>query len=167
MHLLVGGQEAGALAAAGARLERARADGRVTLREGFLEMADAAKLFAAADTVALPYTVASQSGVLLLAYGFCRPVIVYPSGGLVEAVVDGETGWICARADVDALVDALSDSVAAGRAECRRRGVRGNRLAHERYSWPAVAASTGDLYQEVLAANAQQSLLGCARVRYR
>ena len=57
-----------------------------------------AELFAATDTVALPYRAASQSGVLLLAYGFARPVIVYPVGGLLEAVIDGETGWICARA---------------------------------------------------------------------
>ena len=47
----------------------------MTVREGFLEMAQAAQLFAAADTVVLPYHGASQSGVLLLAYGFHRPVI--------------------------------------------------------------------------------------------
>ena len=107
LHLLVGGQEEGALAAARAQLATRALAGRVTVREGFLEMAEAAKLFAATDTVALPYAVASQSGVLLLAYGFRRPVVVYPVGGLVEAVIDGETGWICARADVDALVGAL------------------------------------------------------------
>ena len=59
-------------------------------------MSEAAELFAASDTVALPYPVASQSGVLLLAYGFHRPVVVYPVGGMAEAVIDGETGWVCA-----------------------------------------------------------------------
>ena len=68
-------------------------------------MTQAAQLFAAADAVVLPYEVASQSGVLLLAYGFQRPVVVYPVGGLLEAVIDGETGWICARSDVEALRD--------------------------------------------------------------
>ena len=153
LHLLIGGQEAGALAVAAAQLSRAELAGRVTVREGFLEMADVAQLFAAADTVALPYSVASQSGVLLLAYGFRRPVIVYPVGGLVEAVVDGETGWICARPDVDALVDALNASVIAGPAECHRRGEAGNRLAEERFAWPATAARTGEIYREVLASN--------------
>ena len=51
------------------------------MREGYLEMEEAAQLFAATDTVALPYAVASQSGVLLLAYGFSRPVVIYPSAG--------------------------------------------------------------------------------------
>jgi glycosyltransferase involved in cell wall biosynthesis len=150
LQLLIAGQEKGALAAAADRLGSAELAGRVTVREGFLDMADTAQLFAATDSVVLPYKVASQSGVLLLAYGFHRPVIVYPVGGLVEAVVDGETGWICARADVDALVDALSDCVAAGWAECRRRGEAGNRLSEKRYAWPAIAARTAELYHEVL-----------------
>ncbi len=151
LQLLVGGQEEGALAAARAQLESPALAGRVTVREGYLDMREAAQLFAATDTVALPYAVASQSGVLLLAYGFHRPVVVHPVGGLVEAVIDGETGWICSRPDVDGLVAALAASVDAGWPECRRRGEAGATLAEERFAWPAIARRTGDLYREVLA----------------
>jgi glycosyltransferase involved in cell wall biosynthesis len=150
LQLLIGGQEEGALAAARAQLESEALAGRVTIREGFLEMHDAAELFAATDTVVLPYHRASQSGVLLLAYGFHRPVVVYPVGGLVEAVLDGETGWICAPPDVDGLVDALVASVDAGWLECRRRGEAGARFAEERFAWPAIARRTSELYEEVL-----------------
>ena len=94
---------------------------------------------------------APQNGVLLLAYGFRRPVIVYPAGGLPEAVIDGETGWICARGDVDALADALNNSVVVGRAECHRRGEAGHRLADERYGWDTISARTGEVYDSVLA----------------
>jgi glycosyltransferase involved in cell wall biosynthesis len=151
LHLIVGGEDAGALDELGDRLRSPELAGRVTLREGFLEMSEAAELFAATDTVALPYEAASQSGVLLLAYGFHRPVVVYPVGGLPEAVIEGETGWICARPDVDALVDALSSSIQAGAQECLRRGERGAQLADERYSWEAIAKLTAALYEEVLA----------------
>jgi len=151
LHLLVGGQDAGALAAVATQLESPELAGRVTVREGYLDMHEAAQLFAAADTVALPYRAASQSGVLLLAYGFSRPVIVYPVGGLGESVIDGKTGWICERADVDALVDALAASIAAGPQECLRRGEQGARLADERFAWPAIAHRTAELYQQVLA----------------
>jgi glycosyltransferase involved in cell wall biosynthesis len=150
LHLLIGGQEAGALAEHAEALERLTAAGRVTLREGFLDMAEAARLFAASDTVALPYQVASQSGVLLLAYGFSRPVIAYPVGGMAEAVIDGETGWVCERADAEALTVALVASVEAGPQECARRGEAGSRLSEERYSWAAIAARTEALYEEVL-----------------
>jgi glycosyltransferase involved in cell wall biosynthesis len=151
LQLLVAGKEEGALAAARAQLADPALAARVTVREGFLSMPEAAKLFAATDTVVLPYALASQSGVLLLAYGFRRPVVVYPVGGLVEAVLDGETGWVCARADPDALTDALADSAAAGWAECRRRGDAGASFAQERYAWPAIAARTGEVYRRALA----------------
>jgi glycosyltransferase involved in cell wall biosynthesis len=151
LNLLIGGQDLGALAEISEELERPELAGRVIVREGFLDMSEAAQLFAAADTVALPYQAASQSGVLLLAYGFHRPVIVYPVGGLVEAVIDGETGWICSRPDVESLVEALADSIAAGRSECLRRGEQGAKLADERFSWPAIARRTDELYGEVLA----------------
>jgi glycosyltransferase involved in cell wall biosynthesis len=148
LHLLIGGQDIGGLAEVSQRLQTLA--GRVTVREGFLDMSQAAELFAAADTVALPYRAASQSGVLLLAYGFARPVIIYPVGGMVEAVIDGETGWICAQPDVDSLVAALADSVRVGAQECLRRGERGSALANERYSWSVIARRTGALYAEVI-----------------
>jgi glycosyltransferase involved in cell wall biosynthesis len=151
LHLLVGGEEDGALAATRDQLADPALAGRVTVREGYLEMREAATLFAATDTVALPYPVASQSGVLLLAYGFHRPVVAYPVGGLVEAVIDGETGWLCARADVEALVGALGAAIGAGWPECRRRGEAGAELAEQRFGWPAIARRTGELYRDVLA----------------
>ncbi len=111
----------------------------------------AAQIFAAADTVVLPYRRSSQSGVLLLAYGFERPVVVYPVEGLVEGVVDGETGWVCPRADPAALAETLGEVVGAGWEECRHRGAAGARLAEERYSWAAIARRTDDLYRRVSA----------------
>jgi glycosyltransferase involved in cell wall biosynthesis len=150
LHLLIGGHDDGALTAVSPQLQSAELAGRVTVREGFLEMSEAAQLFAATDTVVLPYRLASQSGVLLLAYGFHRPVVVYPVGGLPEAVIDGETGWICQRADVDALVDALAAGIDGGWAECLRRGDAGARFADEHFSWSAIARRTGELYEQVL-----------------
>jgi glycosyltransferase involved in cell wall biosynthesis len=151
LHLLIGGQDLGGLAGVRAELDDPELTGRVTLREGFLDMREAAEMFAAADTVALPYRTSSQSGVLLLAYGFGRPVVIYPRGGMVEAVIDGETGWICSAADPQALTQALLASIEAGSAECLRRGERGRALAHERYAWPTVARRTAELYDEVIA----------------
>jgi D-inositol-3-phosphate glycosyltransferase len=154
LHLLVAGKDLGALTAAREQLQSPELAGRVIVREGFLDMSEAAQLFAAADTVVLPYKFASQSGVLLLAYGFRRPVIVYPVDGLLESVLDGETGWVCARPDPGALADALAASAAAGWPECRRRGEAGAVLAQARFAWPVIARRTGELYGEVLAERA-------------
>jgi glycosyltransferase involved in cell wall biosynthesis len=158
LHLLIGGQDLGALKEHLGELRAPEVAERVRIREGFLQMAEAATLFAATDTVALPYRVASQSGVLLLAYGFHRPVIVYPVGGLEEAVIDGETGWVCAAPEPSALVAALEDAVRVGSEECLRRGEAGARMADERYSWSAVAKLTSDLYMEILGSEGPQGL---------
>lgn len=137
---VVAGEDIGGLRAAGPLPARA------IVEEGFLPMPAVARLFAAADVAVIPYRVASQSGVLLLAYGFARPAIAYPVGGLVEAVIDGETGWLCAEPTPAALADALREAALAGRAECARRGAAGRRLAEERYSWPAIARATIAVY---------------------
>ncbi len=145
------GEEKGALASAAALLADRRLSGRVTVREGFLPIEQAPAVFAAADVVALPYRQASASGVLMLAYGYGRPVIVYPVGGLPEYVTDGETGWLCARADPGALAQALVTARDGGPAEWRRRGENALRLAEERYSFDAVGRETAALYERLLA----------------
>jgi D-inositol-3-phosphate glycosyltransferase len=144
--VILAGEELGALEESADLLSDPALATRVVVRQGFQTLQDAASLFAAADAAALPYKVASQSGVLLLSYAFARPVVVYPVGGLPDAVVDGETGWVCAGRDPDALAATLRDVAAAGPDECLRRGEAGARLAQERYAWPVIAKRTIEVY---------------------
>jgi glycosyltransferase involved in cell wall biosynthesis len=148
-HVLICGEERGGLAAAQQLLADPALAGRVTVREGFQDDVGLARALAAADVVALPYATAGASGVLLLAYGAGRPVVAYPVGGLVEAVLDGETGWLCARPDPAALAATLEVIVAAGREECGRRGAAGERFARQRFSWAPIAEATGAVYERV------------------
>jgi glycosyltransferase involved in cell wall biosynthesis len=150
LHVIIAGEDLGAPAAEATLLAAPELAGRVHLRAEFIPMADAAGLFAAADAVVLPYPRASQSGVLLLAYGFARAVVAYPVGGLAEAVEDGETGWLCARPDPEALAGALRAVVAAGPRECARRGAAGRRLAETRFAWDAIAQRTREVYADAL-----------------
>lgn len=145
-QVLVAGKEDGALRAERDTLMRPDLAGRVTVREGFHEIEAVAEFFAAADVVALPYRQVSQSGVLHLAYGFSRPVIAYPVGGLTEAVIDGETGWLCAEPTPSALAAALREADAAGQDELRRRGEAGRRWSTETLDWSAIAAATEAVY---------------------
>ena len=103
-----------------------------------------------ADLVALPYQQVSQSGVLHLAYGFSRPVVAYPVGGLTETVIDGETGWLCAQPTPSALATALQQADSAGREELRRRGEAGRRWATEALDWSGIAAATEAIYLSVM-----------------
>jgi glycosyltransferase involved in cell wall biosynthesis len=154
VHAVVAGEERGGLAAASDLLSDPALTGRVTVVEGFAEPSDMARLFAAADVGVLPYREASQSGVLLMAWGFARPVVAYPVGGLAELIEDGATGWLTARADPDALAGTLREVVAAGREECARRGAAGDHFALERCSWREAARSTEAVYEAISARTA-------------
>jgi glycosyltransferase involved in cell wall biosynthesis len=56
--------------------------------------AEVPDIFQAADIVMIPYSSASQSGVIALAATFGCPVIATRVGGLTEQIRDGETGML-------------------------------------------------------------------------
>lgn len=148
-HGLVAGEDDGALSLVEAQLRDPRLAGRVIVEEGFHELDAVGRYFAAADLVVLPYAKASQSGVLHLAYGFGLPVIAYPVGGIPEAVLDGETGWICEEPNAAALAAALRASSEQGQQEMRRRGRAAQTWARQAFGWDAIAVATLKVYEDV------------------
>jgi glycosyltransferase involved in cell wall biosynthesis len=67
---------------------------KVKVINQFVPNEDVAKYYQAADLVILPYRSATQSGILNVAYGFNKPVIVTDVGGLAEFVEEGKTGFV-------------------------------------------------------------------------
>jgi glycosyltransferase involved in cell wall biosynthesis len=83
-----------------------------------------------------------------MAYG--RPVVAGAVGGLLDLVVDGETGLLVPPRDVPALRAALARLL--GDRDLRRRlgeGARERIRLH--FSWPAVTNATVAAYEEALA----------------
>lgn len=66
----------------------------VMMEDGYIPDQEVEKYFAACDMVVLPYESATQSGIVQIAYGFEKPVVVTAVGGLPDVVTDGETGYI-------------------------------------------------------------------------
>ena len=60
----------------------------------FVPNEEVGKYYKACDLVILPYHSATQSGILNVAYGFSKPVLVTNVGGLSEFVDDKKTGLI-------------------------------------------------------------------------
>jgi glycosyltransferase involved in cell wall biosynthesis len=123
----------------------------VRLRNEYIPSAEVAKYFSAADIVVLPYTGASQSGVLLSAYAAGKPVVATDTGGLGEVVKDGVTGYLVPPRDASALAHAclrLLDDAAA-RQKC---GVEARRLAETTYSLASISRLTMAMYRNVVAA---------------
>lgn len=57
--------------------------------------------FRKADWVILPYRSATQSGVIIDAYKFARPVISFNVGAIKEQIEDGKTGFLVEPENID------------------------------------------------------------------
>jgi len=83
-----------------------------------------------------------------------KPVVVTRSGGMVESVVDGETGFIIEKRDPEALAEKilllLKDKELAARI-----GRRGRQRAVKVFSRDRMARETVALYEEALGARSE------------
>lgn len=79
----------------------------VKLLNQFIPNEEVAKYFEPSDLVVLPYRSATQSGILNLAYGFYKPVLVTDVGGLAEFVDNGKTGYVIQPDSQNDLIDGI------------------------------------------------------------
>lgn len=63
--------------------------------------------FTNADWIVLPYSSATQSGVITDAYRYARPVIVFDIGAIKEQVEDGKTGFLVDAGDIDGFANKI------------------------------------------------------------
>jgi glycosyltransferase involved in cell wall biosynthesis len=80
---------------------------RFTIHNRWIDDAQQSELFQQAAVVVLPYTEATQSGVVPVAYTFAKPVVATRVGGLPECVEHERTGLLIPPGDEVALADAI------------------------------------------------------------
>lgn len=106
------------------------------------------QLFARATLLVLPYTSASQSGVLAIAAGFGLPVVSTRTGGLPEQVRNGETGLLVEPGSVSALVAGI-ERLLADPNLARRMGSALRQDFLSRQSWDPAAQAVIQLVRGV------------------
>lgn len=114
----------------------------VTLVEKYIPNEDVARYFAASDLVVIPYVSATQSGIVQLAYGFGKPVVVSRVGGLPEVVEDGVTGYLVPPKDSAAIGNAILDFYQRGRETAMTEAICQKRSA---FSWERLCRTIEDL----------------------
>jgi glycosyltransferase involved in cell wall biosynthesis len=73
----------------------------------FVPNEEVEKYYSVRDLVVMPYLSATQSGVLNVAYGFEKPVVVTDVGGLTESVEEGKTGIIIQPENSKSIADGV------------------------------------------------------------
>ncbi len=77
------------------------------------------------------------------------PVIASDVGGVREAVVEGETGFLIPRGDAATLEERLRDLLSSPRLR-GEMGKAGRRLYEESFAFPVLVESTLALYEKIL-----------------
>jgi phosphatidyl-myo-inositol dimannoside synthase len=154
-------QVTAAIVGNGQHLERVRQlakDLRVSDRvttPGWADPADVPSWFAAADVVVAPSKVGRDGWVegqglsVIEAMAAGRPVVASATGGIVETIVDGESGLLVTPADPLALAVAVERLVADPQ-EAERIAKRGRETVLDRFDRSVTADRMHDIYRQLL-----------------
>jgi beta-1,4-mannosyltransferase len=126
---------------------QASATPHVQVRPTFIPDAELPSYLAAADLVVLPYRKMLTSAMLLCALSYARPVVAPAFGVVCELLREGETGFLFAPDDDDALRAALERALA--HPDLPAIGAAGLDLARE-FAWPKITAATMACYRGVV-----------------
>jgi glycosyltransferase involved in cell wall biosynthesis len=116
---------------------------------GFVPHEQLGPLYERAAVVAVPSHREGFGVVCAEAMAYGRPVVAGAVGGLLDLVVDGETGLLVPPRDVSALRDALRRLLADQELRARL-GANARERAREQLSWERVTDLTIEAYEEVL-----------------
>lgn len=112
----------------------------------YIENEELAKLISESDLVVCPYTDATQSGVIMTAFAFCKPVIATNVGGLKNFVEDGITGLLIDPRSADKLEEAIEKFILdPGMLNKLGRNIFDKYHTGES-SWKAIARNTIEIY---------------------
>ena len=117
----------------------------VYLKDTYTPDNEVEKYFTAAELVVLPYEDATQSGIVQIAYGFEKPVLVTRVGGLPDVVTHMKTGYVVEPFDTQAIVDGVKDFYGNSRSNQMKEAIKAEEY---RFSWEHMAESIEGLLHE-------------------
>lgn len=82
---------------------------KVSVMEKFLSNEEITEIMLSSILVVCPYIDATQSGVILIAHGLNRPVLVTPVGGLPDYINEGKNGLVADDVSVESLTKSIND----------------------------------------------------------
>ncbi|MBU4566152.1 MAG: glycosyltransferase family 4 protein [Desulfarculus sp.] len=113
----------------------------------WLEAGEVPRIIEEGDLLVAPYTSASQSGVLPLAYAHALPVVATQVGGLQEQVLPGKTGLLSGPPDAASLAHTMAKVM--GDPQLYARLSAGARdYAAQGIAWPSLAKQLVETMKE-------------------
>lgn len=139
-------------------LRAARADGRLALFDGTLEVPRVRDLLCAADLLILPYKRATQSGVGFAALRYGLPMLVTRTGALPELLPDGlREASVVPPGEPERLAEAIAAFFRRPPSERSSLGSALKAYAAARYRWDDIALRTLEVYRRLDPAGTRRS----------
>ncbi|MGN0435174.1 MAG: glycosyltransferase family 4 protein, partial [Wujia sp.] len=115
----------------------------------FIDDAEIKYYFNAADIVALPYLQIYQSGVVLLAYAYEKPLVATTEGEFLTVVKDKETGLLVPAGDDKKLAEAINWYL-DNPEKAVEYGKNGKEDISVRLSWDTIADNLSFVYKTLV-----------------
>lgn len=139
-------------------LEQIQNPERFEIHNRWITDEERSEFFSRAGMVVLPYTDATQSGVVPVAYNFGKPVVATDVGALSDCVMENETGFLVEprspKSLAQAIVKLLKDPVQA-----KNMGAAGRNWVSVECSPATVAKRHVEAYQNAIAYRANHENL--------
>lgn len=106
----------------------------VELKTGYVSDQEMKEEFVGADWIIVPYNSASQSGVIIDAYKYSRPVIAFDVGAVSEQVQDGVSGYLVNSGDNKAFAKSIQNAQNMCRVSYAHLSVKAYEYGKEKYA---------------------------------
>lgn len=122
-------------------------DPRVEFHFRYISNAELVSFILRASVIVVPYLDATQSGVVLTAYAFGKPVVATNVEGLRDVVEDGVTGFVVPPKDHERLANAIM--VLLNNHSLRRQMAQTiMERSHHEFAWLTIAERTIAVYEK-------------------
>lgn len=96
--------------------------------------------YSSCDVCVLPYTDVYQSGVIQLAYGYCKPVVATTLSAFLQFVKEDTTGFLAEPGNPESLAKAMEKAFHTDREKLINMGEAGYKLVCKELDWNNLAA---------------------------
>jgi len=117
------------------------------LNLNYLDTSDIEAVFKASDLVVLPYTHASQSGVMMMAFGFKKPVIITDTFA-DKKWVNNKAGLVAKNKDANDLAKKIIQLI-KDQEQLAKMGTYGYRYSIENLNWDLIAKKYFDIFNKL------------------
>ena len=122
----------------------------IKLINRYITMEELGELLSSATVVVCPYTDATQSGVVMSAFTYQKPVVGTNVGGLPEMIDNGITGLLVPPKDSEALAESLISLLKPDDTLEKYKNNIYDYCHKGKYSWDNIALKYIQIYQELL-----------------